>query len=145
MDESNDVLTRLPPVLKMAVLWITSLFFGAFVSTLLAVLFCLFFALKLPEFSSQRARKFANQALRGPIVHRGGSPENTLAALRNSKAQGAVGVEVDLCFTRDGHPVLLHDVTVDRTSDGRGAIAHLTLAEARRLDFSKGYIKLTQI
>ena len=70
-----------------------------------------------------------------PIAHRGGKPENTLAAFRRSKEEGACAVEVDLEFTRDGHPVLLHDSTVDRTSNGRGAISELTLEEVRKLDF----------
>ena len=71
-----------------------------------------------------------------PIAHRGGKPENTLAALRMLKGEGACTiVEVDLAFTKDGHSVLLHDSTVDRTSNGKGAVSELTLEEVRKLDF----------
>ncbi|KAL5463252.1 hypothetical protein EMCRGX_G032132 [Ephydatia muelleri] len=73
--------------------------------------------------------------LLGPIAHRGGTPENTLTAIRNSKASGASGIEVDLAFTKDGYPVILHDDTVDRTSNGKGNISDMTLEEARKLDF----------
>ena len=73
------------------------------------------------------------------IAHRGGQPENTLAAIRRSKEEGASGVEVDLKFTRDGHAVLLHDRDVARTSNGRGAIDELSLEEARKLDFGSKY------
>ena len=46
---------------------------------------------------------------------------------------------MDLQFTKDGHPVLLHDYTVDRTSDGTGEIKSLTLREAKALDFGIKY------
>ena len=70
-----------------------------------------------------------------PIAHRGGKPENTLGAIRKSKEEGASAVEVDLQFTKDGYPILLHDPTVDRTSNGKGAISELTFEEVRKLDF----------
>ena len=70
-----------------------------------------------------------------PIAHRGGKPENTLAAFRRSKDEGACAIEVDLEFTKDGHPVLLHDSTVDRTSNGKGAVSELTFEEVKKLDF----------
>lgn len=71
------------------------------------------------------------------INHRGYSkaPENTLSAYRLSKKNGFTHVECDVSFTSDGYAVLLHDGTVDRTSDGTGNIADLTLAEVRALDF----------
>ena len=72
------------------------------------------------------------------LPDRGGIPENTLAAIRLSKQDGAVAVEVDLAFTKDNHPVLLHDTTVDRTSNGTGDIDSLTFEEVRKLDFGVG-------
>ena len=78
---------------------------------------------------------FLTKLRKGPIAHRGGTPENTLTAIRNSKASGASGIEVDLAFTKDGYPVILHDDTVDRTSNGKGNISDMTLEEARKLDF----------
>ena len=71
------------------------------------------------------------------VGHRGASvrfPENTLASFRAALEAGAGGLELDVRVTRDGHPVVMHDATVDRTTDGSGAVAGMTLAEVRRLD-----------
>jgi glycerophosphoryl diester phosphodiesterase len=71
------------------------------------------------------------------IAHRGASgyaPENTLAAYRRAVAQGATFIETDLHLTRDAHFIAVHDETVDRTTNGQGAVHQLTLAELRRLD-----------
>ena len=59
------------------------------------------------------------------IAHRGDStnaPENTLAAFEAAIVAGASAVELDLRCTADGHVVVMHDRTVDRTTDGDGAI-----------------------
>lgn len=69
--------------------------------------------------------------------HRGdaaSAPENTLPAVRSALAQGFDYVEVDLALTSDGHAVLMHDATVDRTTDGTGRLDRLTLAQVRTLD-----------
>lgn len=74
------------------------------------------------------------------IAHRGDSahrPENTLASFASALEVGADLVELDVQLTRDGHPVVIHDPTVDRTTDGHGNVADLTLPELRRL--SAGY------
>jgi glycerophosphoryl diester phosphodiesterase len=74
------------------------------------------------------------------IAHRGDSahrPENTLAAFAAALELGVQLVELDVQLTRDGHVVVLHDPTVDRTTDGSGDVRSLTLAELRRL--SAGY------
>ena len=71
------------------------------------------------------------------VAHRGASaryPENTLASFRAAVEAGAGGLELDVHLTRDGHPVVTHDASVDRTTDGFGAVAGMTLAEVRRLD-----------
>ncbi len=71
------------------------------------------------------------------VAHRGGSglwPENTLLAFRESAALGADALEMDVHSTRDDVLVALHDDSVDRTTNGEGAIRHLTLAEAQALD-----------
>lgn len=71
------------------------------------------------------------------IAHRGASgyaPENTLAAFRRAVAQGATFIETDLHLTRDAHFIAVHDETVDRTTNGQGAVHQMTLAELRRLD-----------
>jgi len=71
------------------------------------------------------------------IAHRGASgyaPENTLAAFRRAVAQGVTFIETDLHLTRDAHFVAVHDETVDRTTNGHGAVHQMTLADLRRLD-----------
>lgn len=70
-------------------------------------------------------------------AHRGAAglaPENTLAAFRLAIELGADAAELDLQATKDGVVVVIHDDTVDRTTDGRGCIGDLTLAEIKRLD-----------
>lgn len=74
-------------------------------------------------------------------AHRGAcadAPENTLPAFQLAFDQGADGVELDVQRTRDGVLVICHDETIDRTSDGSGAISELTFDQLRRLDFSNG-------
>ena len=71
------------------------------------------------------------------IAHRGGTsigPENTLAAFREAVRLGVDFVEIDVRATRDGRLVLMHDRTVDRTTNGTGAVTDLDLAAIRRLD-----------
>jgi glycerophosphoryl diester phosphodiesterase len=75
------------------------------------------------------------------IGHRGASaykPENSLAAMALAAEQGADGVEFDVQLSADGRPVLMHDTTVDRTSDGRGKVSDLTVAELQKLDLGDG-------
>lgn len=70
-------------------------------------------------------------------AHQGGSfeaPSSTLFAIGRAIEIGADGIELDVHATKDGHLVVCHDATVDRTSDGHGAIASLTLDELRALD-----------
>ncbi|SIT77982.1 glycerophosphodiester phosphodiesterase family protein [Microbacterium sp. RU33B] len=69
--------------------------------------------------------------------HRGGgatAPENTLPAIEAALSGGFDYVEVDVTLTADRHPVLLHDATVDRTTDGRGRVSELPLDAVRALD-----------
>jgi glycerophosphoryl diester phosphodiesterase len=71
------------------------------------------------------------------IGHRGSAgeaPENTLPSFARALEAGAEILESDIHLTRDGVPVLLHDDVVDRTTDGRGRVAELALAELRALD-----------
>lgn len=69
--------------------------------------------------------------------HRGGgatAPENTLPAISAALAGGFDYVEIDVALTADRVPVLMHDATVDRTTDGHGPLSALTLAEVKTLD-----------
>lgn len=70
-------------------------------------------------------------------AHQGGAreaPSSTLYAMRRAVAAGAHGLELDVHATSDRHLVVCHDATVDRTTEGSGRIADLTLAELQRLD-----------
>lgn len=71
------------------------------------------------------------------VNHRGycDAPENTISAFRLSKEKGFDTVECDVRFTRDDVPVLLHDVNINRTSNGKGKISGMTLDEVRKYDF----------
>jgi glycerophosphoryl diester phosphodiesterase len=71
------------------------------------------------------------------VSHRGATvrfPENTLASFRAALEAGAGGIELDVRVTRDGHPVVMHDATVDRTTDGFGTVSGMTLEAVLRLD-----------
>lgn len=71
------------------------------------------------------------------VAHRGGgllAPENTLAGIRLARNLGFVGVEFDVKLTADGIPVLMHDDTLERTTDGSGAVAQTSYKEIARLD-----------
>lgn len=72
------------------------------------------------------------------IAHRGSSedvPEHTLAAYRKAIEDGADALECDVRLTRDGHLVCVHDRRIDRTSNGRGVLSTLELAELTELDW----------
>ena len=86
--------------------------------------------------------------LRGPIparpvaiAHRGDSahqPESTLASFRSAIDAGADWLEMDVQMSDDGHLVVIHDTTVDRTTNGSGQVADLTLAQLQALDAGNG-------
>lgn len=70
-------------------------------------------------------------------AHRGGAfeaPENTLFAFREAMLRGADQLETDVAITADEEVVVIHDTSVDRTTDGTGAVADLTRAEVQALD-----------
>jgi glycerophosphoryl diester phosphodiesterase len=71
------------------------------------------------------------------IAHRGYSaryPENTLAAFKGAIDAGAHMIELDVCLSKDRHLVVIHDKTVDRTTNGTGAVKALTMDQLCRLD-----------
>ncbi len=82
------------------------------------------------------------QGVAGPgwpvnLAHRGASaraPENTLEAFRLAVESGAGGLELDVHLTRDGHVVVIHDPTLDRTTNETGGVAGMTLEELREPD-----------
>jgi glycerophosphoryl diester phosphodiesterase len=74
------------------------------------------------------------------IAHRGGAgPDGTRASAGRSLKAGVTFIELDVRLTRDGRAVILHDSTVDRTTDGTGAVAEMTLEQVRRLDAGAKY------
>ncbi|GAA5135199.1 glycerophosphodiester phosphodiesterase [Pseudonocardia adelaidensis] len=68
----------------------------------------------------------------------GSEPENTLRSFRRAVREGCDEIELDLRVTSDGRMVVLHDATVDRTTDGSGAVAEMTFDEVRALDAGLG-------
>jgi glycerophosphoryl diester phosphodiesterase len=78
------------------------------------------------------------------IAHRGGAgvfPENTLYAFQNSWKLGADVLETDVRETADGKLVLLHDKTVNRTTNGEGEVSQMTLEEVKKLDAADKFSK----
>ncbi|TVY09761.1 glycerophosphodiester phosphodiesterase [Paenibacillus cremeus] len=76
------------------------------------------------------------------IGHRGAkgsAPENTLAAFALAFEQGAEAIELDVQESADGELIVCHDATVDRTTNGKGRIAELTVAELQKLDAGGWY------
>ncbi|MFH8400035.1 glycerophosphodiester phosphodiesterase [Streptomyces anulatus] len=68
----------------------------------------------------------------------GVEPENTLRSFVRAEASGMDAIELDLHLSKDGALVVMHDVDVDRTTDGSGPIAARSLAELRELDAGQG-------
>lgn len=75
------------------------------------------------------------------IAHRGASahaPENTMAAFQLALELGSDGIELDVMLTRDNRMAVIHDDTVDRTTDGSGRVRDMTLAELQALNVGDG-------
>jgi len=74
------------------------------------------------------------------VAHRGGgslAPENTLGAMRLGASMGFKGVEFDVMLAGDGTPVVIHDETVDRTTDGHGEVSKMDFSELSKLKIQK--------
>ncbi|NLW00501.1 MAG: glycerophosphodiester phosphodiesterase [Clostridiales bacterium] len=72
------------------------------------------------------------------IAHRGAmgnAPENTAASFKKAIDEKADGIELDVHMTKDGHLVVIHDETIDRTSNGKGLVRDMTLEELRKFDY----------
>ena len=75
------------------------------------------------------------------VGHRGAcghAPENTLKSFAKAIELGCQRVELDIHLSKDGVPVVIHDPTVDRTTNGKGAVKRLLLAELKKLDAGGG-------
>src|ERR687894_87195 len=92
-------------------------------------------------FAALILRKRRKRTARGEwpvnLAHRGASalaPENTIEAFRLAVEAGAGGLELDVHMTRDGHIVVIHDASLDRTTSGTGAVSEMTIGELRGPD-----------
>lgn len=75
------------------------------------------------------------------IAHRGASayePENTLRAFERAIQMGATMLELDIHLSKDGHPIVIHDAEVSRTTNRKGHISDMTLKQIKELDAGKG-------
>lgn len=81
-----------------------------------------------PFFNGKRPRLIGHRGAAGE------APENTLASFKRALADGAEFVELDVRASSDGHVVVIHDSTLERTTDGHGRVKHRTLAELKALD-----------
>ena len=81
------------------------------------------------------------------VAHRGDwkyAPENSLQGLRNALFFGADIIETDVRPTKDGHFIVMHDATVDRTTNGSGTISEMSLADIRKLKLKTNWGQSTQ-
>lgn len=81
-------------------------------------------------------------------AHRGASrqaPENTLEAFHRAVELGADGVELDVQMTADGYLVVIHDETIDRTSEGSGAVGSMTLDQLRQYSYDNGMTQFGRV
>jgi len=90
------------------------------------------------DMKHRQANLFSYDGYLRMIAHRGNphaAPENTLAAIRKAIDLGYWAVEFDVQLTSDNHWVLMHDSTIDRTSNGTGTVRAMTLAQLRNYDY----------
>ncbi len=118
--------------------------FGYFLLAVILIAAGFYLYLAMQTGKSAEARPvFQNEKMARPLVfaHRGGGglfPENTLEAFEYSARMGADVLELDVHSTADGTLVVMHDGSVDRTTNGRGRVSEMTLAELKKLD--AGYL-----
>jgi glycerophosphoryl diester phosphodiesterase len=89
-------------------------------------------------------RPYFGPAVPIPFAHRGGAkrrPENTLLAFRNAADLGYRHIETDIHVTSDGHFVCFHDLTLERTTNGRGNLRDHTLSELKQLDAGHNFVE----
>ncbi|XP_015920601.1 glycerophosphodiester phosphodiesterase 1 [Parasteatoda tepidariorum] len=154
---------KLPPVpilLTCLQIWFYSYFYFIFQHYLMfsiylttIVVICVTVGLQYITFEQVKDDVAKNVLLKAnstdlPVfAHRGGghdAPENTIAAIREAKKNGADGIEVDLSFTKDNIAVLFHDDTMERTTNGFGTLSSKTFTEVRELDAASNHIYRTR-
>ncbi|MEN8194332.1 MAG: glycerophosphodiester phosphodiesterase family protein [Bacteroidota bacterium] len=106
------------------------------IRTLIVIIILLLPLVLLAQFKNDHQEK-VQLPLRGICAHRGAMethPENTISAFREAIRLGAHMIEFDVRMTKDKKLVIMHDKTVDRTTNGNGTVADLTLNEIKNLD-----------
>jgi glycerophosphoryl diester phosphodiesterase len=93
-------------------------------------------------------KKFKDPANKKVLVaaHRGdwrNAPENSIQAYQRAIDMGVDIIEVDVQKTQDGHLIIMHDLTVDRTTDGKGRVSDLTLEQIKKLHLRNGLNRVT--
>ncbi|MDR7077072.1 glycerophosphoryl diester phosphodiesterase [Neobacillus niacini] len=104
---------------------------------IVAAIFIFLLVINLFPVKQIKQKAFFNHNRPLVIAHQGGellAPSNTMTAFENAAKLGVDVLETDIHITKDGHLVAIHDPTVDRTTNGKGAVADLTLAEIQELD-----------
>jgi len=99
--------------------------------------FIFFFSFFTRAYEKNSNLIFDNHSSFLTIAHRGGSalwPENTLHAFRKSIELGVDVIDMDVRMSLDGHLVIMHDSTLERTTDGRGKVKELNLSQLKKLD-----------
>ena len=118
-----------------------------FLFSLLA-LFCI-----MAGYAENHAEKLAKELYKAKskyvlvVAHRGdwrNAPENSLQAYKNCIDMGVDMIEIDIHKTKDNQFIIMHDATVDRTTNGKGKIADMTLAEIKQLKLRAGHNVVTQ-
>ncbi|KAL5259036.1 hypothetical protein ACHWQZ_G009490 [Mnemiopsis leidyi] len=92
--------------------------------------------------TSDDLQKFIDVLLSNDIAHRGGSfdaPENTMCAFNKALEHGYKVIEIDIQYTADGIPVVIHDETLDRTTNGNGMISEKTIKELKMLTANSNF------
>lgn len=135
----------------LVILFRSELFAFALTCALIVLLHCFRFPIASPDLTDSIClRGKAAKQGGGAVVfgHRGAGldlPENTLSAFRLCRSRGADGVEIDVEFTSDQVAIILHDDTVDRTTDGTGEIGSFTFEEARKLNAAAKHSKSSSL
>jgi len=119
--------------------WLLQILFSIFLAIFAAI--CIRLHL-LPSPNPELLDNFVNKIFYTPIAHRGGSndaPENTICAFQKAVDKGVKVIEIDLQFTSDDVPVVIHDDDVDRTTNGKGKVNNLTFEEIKKLSAAAGF------
>jgi glycerophosphoryl diester phosphodiesterase len=115
--------------------WGRKVMLGVGLLVVIVVSLCLVFTFS--PISKIEAKPYFNNNRPLVIAHQGGellAPSNTMAAFRMAADMGVDVIETDIHITKDGHLVAIHDPTVDRTTNGTGAVADMTLEKLQGLD-----------